>query len=201
MAISFVFKKQSSVVETPEKYDFPVLTSCVLLAIKGSVARFEMNKALLEALNIDLTKDALVSVGQNEDGQLVLVNTTGMETPYQYHVNKDGSINSKKLYERLVKTWTEFNPNAVNEFKLVGSIEDGMNIATIEEVIIETVVKLEDIPTLMENALTEAEVMEADDDFDAMEAYHAQEEERLEAQSVLGSQDNSELSDMQREFI
>lgn len=160
MAISFNFKKKSNVEEVVEKYNFPVLTSCIIPAIKGSVARFEMNKALIEALNIDFNKDPLVSIGQNDDGDLVLVNTTGMSTPYQYHVNKDGSINSKKLHDRLMKSNMNFNPAVVNEFMLLGSIEDELNIATI----IDTVVISSEVTESIEATTVPIEVdMELED--------------------------------------
>ncbi len=130
MGIIFGFKKKN-VEEVVEKYNYPVLTSCVQSAVKGSVARFEMNKALIEALSIDLSKDSLVSIGQDDNGNLVLANTTGMETPYQYHVNKDGSVNSGVLHKRLQRSFSDFNPAIKTEFNVTIAVEDELNIAIV----------------------------------------------------------------------
>ena len=105
MAITFSFKEKKKI--TPEKYDFPVLTQFPYTGEKHSVAKFELNKAALRALQYpENLKDCKISVGMNdENGRIVLVNTTGQETPNQFNVNMDGTVNSKFLLGRLTKAF------------------------------------------------------------------------------------------------
>jgi hypothetical protein len=128
--ITFNFKKPKKEVE--EKYNFPVLTQKALTNQKGSVAKFTMNKALIDSLGLDLSQECNVSMGlMQEEGsaQLVLVNTTGMQTPHQFHVNNDGSLNSKSLLNRLVKFGFEFDETVDNEFSLYEVIDELKSVA------------------------------------------------------------------------
>lgn len=97
MAITFSFKKVKE--EEVEQYNFPVLTQCPKDDTKGSVAKFRLNKALFDLLGTPTS----ISIGQNDDGGIVLVNTSDALTPHQSHVNADNSINSKFLMSQLSK--------------------------------------------------------------------------------------------------
>jgi hypothetical protein len=100
MGITFDFKKKKE--EEREQYLFPVLTQIPRTDEKGSVAKFKLNKALIEALG----SPKLVSVGQDEAGDIIIANTSDLQTPHQFHVNSDNTVNSKFLFERLAKRYS-----------------------------------------------------------------------------------------------
>ncbi len=130
MAITVSFKTKKNLQE--EKYNFPVMTQKGYSGEKHSVAKFEFNKAALDALGYpnDLTGCKL-SVGM-VDGMLCIVNTTGAETDHQYNVNKgDGTVNSKFLLTQINKHF-EINTIEDNEFKLIVEEVDGMKYAYLD---------------------------------------------------------------------
>lgn len=102
--ITFSFKEKKKPKE--EKYSFPVLTQLPYLGGKNVIAKFQLNKAALEALGypIEDLRGSSVSVAREEETKMIaLVNTTGQLLPNQYNVNKDGSVNSQFLLNRLIK--------------------------------------------------------------------------------------------------
>ena len=117
MAITFSFREKKRI--EGEKYDYPVLTQLPYSGEKHSVAKFQLNKAALAELGYpENLKGCKISVGiDDETGNIVLVNSTDMETPNQFNVNMDGSVNSKFLSGRLAKEFGS-SPAEFKEFAL-----------------------------------------------------------------------------------
>ena len=129
MAITFSFKEKRKIEQ--EKYDYPVLTQRAYdTEKKGTVAKFAMNKAMLSALGYpaDL-KDCKISVARDEDtNEIILLNSTGVETPNQANMVSDGSFNSKFLLGRLKKAFPELNVGVENEFDIIRIEREGSEI-------------------------------------------------------------------------
>jgi len=135
MSVSFNFKREKKVKEVVEKYSLPVLTQLSKQEEKKSVAKFKLNKALLDILQIS-GKDCSISVGQTDDGAIVLVNTTTIDTPHQSHVNADGTINNRFLLDRITRMYP-ISSDEEHEFSTEYMYEEGFHMAVITGILVQ----------------------------------------------------------------
>ena len=122
MKLSFDFRRKD---ENKEVFDFPVLTQLPKNDGKHSLATFKLNKRALEELNYDPAdlKGSKISVGKLE-GELIIANTTGIETEHQHNLNLNRTISSSFLLKQLVERF-EINSNKLNYFNLhIGKDEE-----------------------------------------------------------------------------
>lgn len=148
MAITFSFKDKKKIEQ--EKYNYPVLTQKPYdESKKGTVAKFAMNKSMLDSLGYpkDL-KDCKISIARDEDtNEIVLINSTGMETDHQYNVVSDGSFNSKFLLGRIKKSFPDVDALEGCEFHKISIETDEESAITYARLC----KKLEDSNTFMES--------------------------------------------------
>lgn len=125
MKLSFDFRRKD---ENKEVFDFPVLTQLPKNDGKHSLATFKLNKRALEELNYDPAdlKGSKISVGKLE-GELIIANTTGIETEHQHNLNLNRTISSSFLLKQLVERF-EINSNKLNYFNLHIGIDTESNI-------------------------------------------------------------------------
>ena len=125
MKLSFDFRRKD---ENKEVFDFPVLTQLPKNDGKHSLATFKLNKRALEELNYDPAdlKGSKISVGKLE-GELIIANTTGIETEHQHNLNLNRTISSSFLLKQLVERF-EINSNKLNYFNLHIGMDTESNI-------------------------------------------------------------------------
>lgn len=125
MKLSFDFRKKD---ETKEVFDFPVLTQFAKNESKHSLATFRLNKRALEELSYDPAdlKGSKISVGK-VDGELIIANTTGIETEHQHNINLNQTVSSSFLLRKLMERF-KFNPVKDNHFNLHVGMDAESNI-------------------------------------------------------------------------
>lgn len=127
MAITFSFKDKKKMEQ--EKYDYPVLTQKPYDEVVRGVAKFAMNKAMLTQMGYPKElKGCKISIARDdESNEILLINSTGIETANQYNVNADGTFNSKFLLGRIKKSFSDINSIEGYEFHNIGVEQDDEN--------------------------------------------------------------------------